>query len=87
MTENEISYLIRKCIFRVYTNLGPGLFESVYERVLIYELRKEGLKVSSQKPVPLYYDDMYLDVSFRLDVLVEDKMKKATLFPRSLSLY
>lgn len=40
MTENEISFLVRKSIFNVYNKLGPGLLESVYEKILIYELRK-----------------------------------------------
>lgn len=46
MTENDISYIIRGAIFKVYNALGPGLLESAYEAVLAYELRKEGLKVS-----------------------------------------
>lgn len=43
MTENDISYKIRGCIFKVFKNLGPGLLESAYEVALMYELRKEGL--------------------------------------------
>ncbi len=74
MTENEISYLIRKCIFKVYNKLGPGLFESVYETILIHELRKEGLEVSQQKAVPLYYENIYMDLCFRIDILVENKV-------------
>ncbi len=74
MTENEVSYLIRKCIFTVYNKLGPGLFESVYEATLAHELKKEGLTVHTQKPVPLFYDGIYLNPCFRIDILVENKV-------------
>ena len=74
MTENEISYAIRGAIFKVYNELGPGLFESVYEAALLYQLKKDGLKVKSQVAIPVIYDDHQLDVGFRLDILVEDKV-------------
>lgn len=45
MHENELSYAIRGAAFKVHTNLGPGLLESVYETALAYELRKEGFDV------------------------------------------
>ena len=54
MTENEISYKIRGCIFKVYNNLGPGLLESAYEAALKYELEKTGLEVRSQSPLPWF---------------------------------
>lgn len=47
MEHNEISYLVRKAIFNVYNALGPGLLESVYEKVLAYELEDYGLQVQS----------------------------------------
>ena len=74
MTENEISYKIRGAIFNVYNNLGPGLLESVYQSALEYELKKEGLKVKKEVPLPVYYDNVKLEVGFRLDLLVEDKV-------------
>lgn len=74
MTENDISFLIRKCIFKVYNSLGPGLLESVYEAAMIYELQKEGLKIKQQMPIPVVYEGIYLDKGFRLDILVEDKV-------------
>ncbi len=74
MTENEISYKIRGAIFKVYNALGPGLLESSYEAVLLYELKKEGLDVKSQVPLPLIYDDIKMDIGYRLDLLVEDKV-------------
>lgn len=74
MTENQISYKIRGAIFKVYNELGLGLFESVYEAALIYQLEKDGLQVKSQVAVPVYYDNIKLDLAFRLDILVEDKV-------------
>jgi GxxExxY protein len=72
MTENDVSYKIRNAIFKVYNELGPGLFESVYESALIYQLRKDGLKAIAQVEVPVYYDEQKLEIGFRLDILVED---------------
>ncbi len=74
MTENDISYKIRGAIFNVYNALGPGLLESVYSAALFYELQEEGLKVEKEVPVPVYYKGTKLDVGFRLDLLIEDKV-------------
>ena len=74
MDENEITYKIRGSIFCVYKELGPGLLESVYEAALIYQLRKDGLYVESQKKIDVYYDGKLLPVDFRLDIVVEDKV-------------
>jgi GxxExxY protein len=74
MTENEISYKIRGSIFKVYNELGAGLFESVYEKALVYQLKKDGLEVKSQVSIPVYYDEQLLDIGFILDILVEDKV-------------
>lgn len=74
MTENEISYLIRGSIFKVYHQLGPGLLESVYVATLAFELQKLGLKVRLEVPVPLVYQEKILDKIFRIDILVEDKV-------------
>ncbi|WPO80674.1 GxxExxY protein [Flavobacterium sp. KACC 22761] len=74
MSENEISYKVRGAIFKVYNTLGPRLLESVYESALYYQLEKDGLKVVKQIDLPVKYDDIYLDITFRLDILVEDKV-------------
>ncbi len=74
MIENEISYEIRGSIYRVYRELGPGLLESAYEAAMIFDLESQGLKVVSQKPVPVVYQSIPLDVGFRIDLLVEDKV-------------
>lgn len=74
MTENDISYIIRGAIYKVYSHLGPGLLESVYVAALKYEMQKEGLKVLSEVPVPVYYENEKLELGFRIDLLVEDKV-------------
>ena len=74
MTENEISYKIRGAIFKVYNALGPGLLESAYEAILSYELTQMELNIKTQVSLPLIYNDIKLDVGYRLDILVEDKV-------------
>ena len=74
MEEEELTYQIRGCIFNVYNKLGPGLFESVYEAALCYELDKVGLAFKRQLELPVHYEDIILDVAFRIDVLVENKV-------------
>ena len=74
MTENEISYKIRGAIFKVFKNLGPGLLESVYVVALQFELKKEGSRVLKNVPVPVYYEKEKLEVGFRIDLLIENKV-------------
>lgn len=74
MKENEISFYIRKSIFSVYTELGPGLLEKVYEKVLAYELENNGLKVQTQIPMKVKFKDVFIDSSFIADMIVEDKV-------------
>lgn len=74
MKENDISYKIRGAIFKVYNTLGPGLLESVYVAALVVELKKEGLQISKEVPIPVYYEDEKLEVGFRLDLLVNNKV-------------
>ena len=54
--------------------MGPGLLESVYLTCLCYELKKAGLMVEREKMVPLYYEGVKLDQSYRLDLLVQQKI-------------
>lgn len=74
MDENEISYIIRGCIFKVYNAIGPGLLESAYCMALAYELRKAGLEVKEQLGLPFIYEEVKLDVGYRIDLLVNDKV-------------
>jgi len=73
-TENDISYMIRGCIFDVYNELGPGLLESVYEAALAYELKQKGLEVRTQVGLPVNYKDTLLELGFRLDLLIDNKV-------------
>jgi GxxExxY protein len=74
MHENEISKIIIGCAMKVHTDLGPGLLESAYEACLAHGLSKAGLRFERQKPMPLIYEGVKLDVGYRLDLLVEDKV-------------
>lgn len=74
MTENEIAKQIVDAAFRVHSTLGPGLLESVYETVMAKELEKRGLSVVCQLPVALIYDGIELDLAFKADLVVEDKV-------------
>ena len=74
MELNELTYLIRWAIYKVHSSLGPGLFESVYEAALIYELMELKLDVKSQVGIPVHYNDIVLELGFRIDILVEDKV-------------
>ena len=74
MTENELSRIVFDCALKVHQSLGPGLLESAYEECLYYELRKKGLNVEKQKPLPLIYEEVKLDVGYRIDIIVENKL-------------
>lgn len=74
MVENEITEKVLRCAFRVHTILGPGLLESSYKECLCFEMRKNGLYVEKEKPMPLIYEDVKLDIGYRLDLLVEKKV-------------
>ena len=71
MHENEISKIIFDLGLKIHKNLGPGLLESAYEECLFYEISKAGLFVEKQKPMPLTYEEVKLDIGYRMDLLVE----------------
>lgn len=74
MHENEIAKMIVDCAFKIHNALGPGLLESVYQAALAYELRKRGLKVLTEQPIPAVYEEVRLELGFRADLLVENKV-------------
>ena len=74
MHENEISQQIVDAAFQIHITLGPGLLESVYEEVMYYELSKRGLKVKRQTGIPVIYDDLKMELGFRADLIVENKV-------------
>lgn len=72
MRENEIGNVIVDAALKVHTALGAGLLENAYEACLAYELEKRGLRTQKQLPVSLVYEEVKLDVGYRLDLLVEN---------------
>ena len=75
MTENEIGKIVVDSAIKVHKVLGPGLLESAYEACLVHELiKKRGLSVQSQVGLPIKYEDVILDVGYRVDVLIEKKV-------------
>jgi len=72
MTENEISYAIRGAVFKVHSKLGPGLLETAYEAAVAYELKKAGLEVKTQVGLPFEYEEIRLEIGYRIDILVND---------------
>jgi GxxExxY protein len=74
MTENQIAVAVVDAAFKIHTTLGPGLLESVYESTLEYELRKRGLSVRRQISLPVYYEGLKLELGYRVDLIVGDKV-------------
>ena len=74
MDVNEISKLIIGFAIEVHKKLGPGLLESAYQECLYYELKKAGLKIEKEKPMPIIYKEVKLDHGYRIDLLVEDNV-------------
>ena len=74
MSENEISKIIVDVSYKIHTQLGPGLLESVYETILDYELTSRGLKVERQKALPVIWNETKMDIGFRADLIVENKV-------------
>ncbi len=74
MTKNEISYKVRGIIFDIYNQLGAGLFESVYEEILCFELSNANLVFSRQKSLPVIWKNLKMDHGFRTDIIVEEKV-------------
>mgnify|MGYP001094532195 CR=1 FL=1 len=69
--DNKITQQIIGCAIKVHTALGPGLLESAYQQCLNYEMRKSGLFVEKEKPLPLIYEDVHLECGYRVDFMVE----------------
>ena len=74
MHENDISKIILDLSIKIHKELGPGLFESVYEKILGYELEKAGLEFDMQVDIPITYDGNVFEKGFRADVIVEESV-------------
>jgi GxxExxY protein len=74
MDENYLAKIIVNTCYNIHVELGPGLLESVYEEILYYELTTQGLKVDRQKGIPVIWKDRKMDIGFRADLIVENKV-------------
>ena len=74
MSENEIAAIVVDESLAIHRKLGSGLFESVYQNILTYQLRKRGLRVELEVPVIVTWDGQSMDIGFKIDLLVEDKL-------------
>ena len=74
MLINEITSIIIEESIYVHRNVGPGLFESVYEELLSFRLIKRGLKIERQRAVPVIFEEVIMDIGFRADLIVENKV-------------
>jgi len=74
MTENEIGKIVVDSAVRLHTEIGPGLFESVYGVLLAHMLREAGLEVEREVPIPIEFHGIRFDEGFRADIVVENKV-------------
>ena len=74
MTENELATIAVDICYKIHTTLGPGLLESVYEAAFVYELEKRGINYTRQQGIVAKYEDEILDVGFRADIIMENKL-------------
>ena len=72
MHENEVARQIVDAAYKIHSTLGPGLLESAYQAVLVYELQRRGLRIEAETPMPVVYEGIQLDVGFRADLIVEE---------------
>ena len=74
MNANELAAIVVDICYKIHVQLGPGLFESVYEEILCYELMDRNVFFERQKTMSLVYKQIKLDVGFRADIIVENKL-------------
>ncbi len=74
MDENELSKIVVDVTFQIHKTLGLGLLESVYQKVMVHELSKRGLTAEEELPIPVVWDEVKLDIGFRVDIFVNRKL-------------
>ncbi|MDP4263755.1 MAG: GxxExxY protein [Bacteroidota bacterium] len=74
MNENEIATSALDICFKIHKQYGPGLFESVYEEIFCHELAKTGIPFKRQQGIPLIHEEIKMDIGFRADVIIENKV-------------
>jgi GxxExxY protein len=71
MKEEEIITMVLDEAFHIHKEIGPGMLENVYKTCLSYRLRKRGLHVETEKPVPVFFEEVKMDCGYRADIVVE----------------
>lgn len=71
---NNITFSIISACIDVHNELGPGLFESVYEEILAYKFQKSGLFIQRQVAIPVFYEEIKMDIGFRADFIIENEV-------------
>ena len=74
MHYNDLSREIIDTAIQIHRVLGPGLLESVYHEIMYFELKKKGFDVLKEVPVPIVWDGIKLNVGYRADLIVEDRI-------------
>ena len=74
MTENEISRIVVDICFHIHKQYGPGLFESVYEEIICYELTENNISFKRQQAIPVIHKKIKMEIGFRADIIIEDKV-------------
>jgi len=74
MATKEIVTIIMDEAFYIHKTIGPGLLENVYKTCLAYRLKKRGLFVEVEKPVPVFFEEVKMDCGYRSDLVVENKV-------------
>jgi GxxExxY protein len=74
LSENEIAKIVVDICFKIHKQYGQGLFESVYEEIFGYEWAKTGIPFTKQHPIPLIHEEIKLDIGFRADIIIANKV-------------
>lgn len=74
LSEDELSNIVLGVAIDVQSQFGPGLLENVYNHALFHKLTKAGLFVEMEKNMPIQLDDLTLDLGYKIDLLVENKL-------------
>ncbi len=74
MSENEISKIVFDLCLMIHKKYGPGLFESVYEEIICFELNKLNISFTRQQGIPLVHEEIKMEIGFRADVIIENKV-------------
>jgi GxxExxY protein len=72
LEENRISREVVDAALKLHKHFGPGIYESVYEPVLVYELKKRNLATRQQTPVPVIYEGITFEIGFKTDIVVNN---------------